>query len=102
MAFEVRMYCDTCGTNMLVDEQGEGSFREATREAIENALRRGFQRTRKGWQCPGCLVGFPNAFDIGATSDEDWQRRLKAKAAYSAKYGKTAARRAYLIPNAEQ
>jgi hypothetical protein len=64
VACEVRMYCDTCGTNMLVDEHGRGSFREAMRDAIANAKRCGFRRTKRGWQCPGCLVGFPNVFDI--------------------------------------
>jgi hypothetical protein len=78
------MYCDTCSTNMLVDEFGAGTFREAVREAIDNAIHRGCRRTRKGWQCPGCLVGMPNVFDM---EQGDLERRAIARRKYREKFG---------------
>lgn len=84
MACEVRMYCDTCGSNMLLDDHGVGSFRTAVSVAVKNAMRKGFRRTGKGWQCPGCLVGHPNVFDY---NHDDMDLRAKAVAAYKEKYG---------------
>lgn len=85
MSCEVHIYCDTCGTNMLVDQVGMGTFREAVSIAIDNAVQCGYRRTKKGWQCPGCLVGRPNVFDIDKA--DDVEARDEAVRLYREKYG---------------